>query len=193
MSTKFIYLILVVMLVFMVVEFLFVTIGRRAPFEIVYYRSNLEYDYDGNATFTTVVGLYFKDERKREEYKNAYLEASKEGLGKYFQDISKQVGREIVPYDYTVKMEEKSGVLEVTEKTFLKGAAEVKDGVVDTGMGNLTIGMSGETEIVVKIPEDAVLISAVPTPTVLEGNVLVWRPKESIPFPKVTFRKGSER
>lgn len=192
LSSRTIYILLIIMVVFMLVEFLFFFLGGRTPFEIVYYRSTIEYDYSGNATFTTSAKLYFKDEKKKEEYKTNYASASKEELNKYFSQISKEVGREIVPLDYNVKVEDTGGMLEVTETTFLKGAAQIKDEALDTGMGSLTMNVAGETEIVVKLPEDATVISVTPTPAEQENNTLIWRPDSPMVFPRLIFKRVSE-
>ncbi|AIY87797.1 MAG: Uncharacterized protein XD64_1103 [Thermotoga sp. 47_83] len=192
LSSRTIYILLIIMVVFMLVEFLFFFLGGRAPFEIVYYRSTMEYDYSGNATFTTSAKLYFKDEKKKEEYKINYASASKEELNKYFSQISKEVGREIVPLDYNVRVEDTGGMLEVTETTLLRGAAQVKGDVLDTSMGSLTMNVAGETEIVVKLPEDAAVISVTPTPSERENNTLIWRPDSSMVFPKVIFKRVNE-
>jgi len=192
LSSKTIYILLVIMVVFMLVEFLFFFLGGRAPFEIVYYKSTMEYDYSGNATFTTNAKLYFKDEKKKEEYKANYASASKEGLNEYFSQVSKEVGREIIPLDYEVSVSDSGGMLEVTETTLLKGAAQLNGDVLDTSMGSLTLNVPGETEIVMKLPEDATVISIFPTPTERENNVLIWRPKEPMRFPSVIFKRVTE-
>ncbi|AIY85995.1 hypothetical protein T2812B_02230 [Thermotoga sp. 2812B] len=192
MSSRTIYILLIIMVVFMLVEFLFFFLGGRTPFEIVYYRSTMEYDYSGNATFITNAKLYFKDEKKKEEYKANYASASKEGLNEYFSQISEEVGREIVPLDYNVKVEDTGGMLEITETTLLRGAAQVKGDVLDTSMGSLTMNVAGETEIVVKLPEDATVISVTPTPVERENNTLIWRPDSSMVFPKVIFKRVNE-
>ncbi|PLV59513.1 DUF4897 domain-containing protein [Thermotoga sp. KOL6] len=192
MSSKTIYILLIIMVVFMLVEFLFFFLGGRTPFEIVYYKSTMEYDYSGNATFTTNAKLYFKDEKKKEEYKANYASASKEGLNEYFSQISKEVGREIVPLDYRVNVNDSGGILEVTETTFLKGAARLKGDTLDTSMGSLTLNVAGETEIVLKLPEDATVVSVTPTPVEWRDNTMIWKPREPMMFPKVIFRKVTE-
>ena len=180
------------MVVFMLVEFLFFLLGGRAPFEIVYYKSTMEYDYSGNATFTTNAKLYFKDEKKKEEYKANYASASKKGLNEYFSQVSQEVGREIIPLDYKVSVSDSGGMLEVTETTLLKGAAQVNGDVLDTSMGSLTLNVAGETEIVLKLPKDATVLSVTPTPMEWRNNTLIWKPREPMRFPSVIFKRVTE-
>jgi len=177
MGKNIFYLIIFVMIAFLVIDLFFI-FARRAPFEIVYYRTNMEYDYDGNATFTTVAGLFFKDPRKRESYRETY-----------FKKVGEEVGRDIIPVSFDSTVMVRSGILEISETAFLKNVAIKKDGAIDTSMGSLTLNIVGDSEVSLKIPEGATIVSIDPTPTSIVGKTIKWRPKGPMLFPRVIFKK----
>ena len=188
MGKNIFYLIIFVMIAFLVIDLFFI-FARRAPFEIVYYRTNMEYDYDGNATFTTVAGLFFKDPRKRESYRETYLKNSKETFQEYFKKVGEEVGRDIIPVSFDSTVMVRSGILEISETAFLKNVAIKKDGAIDTSMGSLTLNIVGDSEVSLKIPEGATIVSIDPTPTSIVGKTIKWRPKGPMLFPRVIFKK----
>ena len=188
MGKNIFFLIIFVMIAFLVID-LFLIFAKRAPFEIVYYRTSMEYDYDGNATFTTIAGLFFKDPRKQETYKENYLRNSKETFQEYFKRVGEEIGREIIPISFDSTITVRSGILEISETAFLKNVAINKDGVVDTSMGSLTLNIAGDSEVSLKIPRDATIVSIEPTPTSIVGKTIKWKPNGPMLFPRVIFKK----
>jgi len=192
-NQKTIFYILIAFVVFFVVTQLFMSFGRKPPFEIVYYRSRMEYDYDGSATFTATAGLYFKDKQKEEEYKKQYAENSAGTFQEYFDQVSEKVGREISVISVDSTISSRSGVLEVIETARLSNIATVQDGLVDTSLKDISIYSVKDSEVTMALPRDAIVVSAQPTPTKVVENQLYWYPQEeSMVFPAVRFKKGED-
>jgi len=183
------YLLIAFILFFTVMQLIGVFLQRPA-FEIVYYRSRMEYDYAGNATFTTTAGLFFKDSAKQNQYLQNYKQGSIEQFKQYFAEVSKRVGRQIEVVSMESTVTERSGILEVVEKATLSNVALVENDVVDTGLKDLSINAVADSEIVVVLPEDAIVLSVEPTPTKALNNQIYWKPTGSMSFPRVVFRKG---
>ncbi len=190
MNRNLFYMMLFITLAFLVMDLVMV-FTRKPPFEVVYYRARMEYDYTGDATFTTVAGLYFKKESAKEKYIQAYKEGGLKTFKEYFKDVSKRLGREIVPVSFDSTMTERPGILEIKERAFLKGAAVVdENGIVDTSMGNLMLNTTGDSEVRVVIPEDATTLSVYPTPTEILKNEIVWKNVgNGMRFPEVRFKR----
>lgn len=186
------YLLIAFILFFTVMQLIGVFLQRPA-FEVVYYRSRMEYDYSGNAVFATTAGLFFKDKAKQQQYMQSYNQGSIEQFKQYFTEISKRVGRQIEVISMESTVTERAGVLEVFERAVLANAALVVNNVIDTSLKDLSINAVSDSEIVVIIPEDAVLISAEPTPVRTVGNQIYWKPTGSMNFPRVVFKKGEEK
>ncbi len=174
------------------IAFQFISIfTQKPPFEIVYYRSRMEYDYSGSAVFTTTAGLFFKDKNKQAQYIQQYQQVSLDTFKKYFEDVSKRIGREIEVVSMESNVNERAGILEIVEIARLNNAATVNNSVVDTQMKDLTIAGTNDSEIVVVVPLDAEIITIDPTPTKVVDNQIYWQsigPKMS--FPRVIFKRG---
>ncbi|MEJ5230262.1 MAG: DUF4897 domain-containing protein [Pseudothermotoga sp.] len=193
MNQKTLFYILIAFIVFFIVTQLVTTLTQRPPFEIAYYRSRMEYDYTGQATFTATAGLFFKDKSKQQQYINQYQQASLSTFKGYFDDVSKKVGRQIDVISMNSTVTERSGILEVLEIARLSNVASVENGVVDTSLKDITIYSVGDSEIVVVVPEDAQILSMEPTPTKVVLNEIYWQPGQaSMVFPKVVFKKGDQ-
>jgi len=192
-NQKTLFYILIAFIVFFIVTQLVTTLTQRPPFEIAYYRSRMEYDYTGQATFTATAGLFFKDKSKQQQYINQYQQVSLSTFKGYFDDVSKKVGRQIDVISMNSTITERSGILEVLEIAKLHNAASVENGVVDTSLKDITIYSVGDSEIVVVVPEDAQILTAEPTPTKIILNQIYWQPGQaSMVFPKVVFKKGDQ-
>ncbi|MCS7174250.1 DUF4897 domain-containing protein [Pseudothermotoga sp.] len=183
------YLLIVFVLFFTVMQLIGVFLQRPA-FEVVYYRSKMEYDYSGNAIFTTTAGLFFKDRAKQQQYVQNYNQGSLEQFKQYFTEISKRVGRQIEVISMESTITERAGIVEVLEKAILSNVALVMNDVIDTNLKDISINAVSDSEIVVVVPEDAVLLSVEPTPAKTVGNHIYWKPTGSMNFPRVVFRKG---
>ncbi len=190
MSKSLLYMMILIIVAFLVIDLVMV-FTRKPPFEIVYYRANMEYDYSGNATFTTTAGLFFKKESEEKRYLQAYGEGSLDTFKKYFKDVSEKLGREIVPVTFNSTTTKRAGILEIREEAFLKNAATVKDGIVDTSMGDLMLNVAGDSEIRMSIPKDATILSVDPTPLKIVDGDIVWKPQanQGMVFPKVKFKR----
>ncbi|AEH52036.1 DUF4897 domain-containing protein [Pseudothermotoga thermarum] len=191
MNQRTLFYILIAFVGFFIV-FQFITIfTQKPPFEIVYYRTKMEYDYNGSAVFTTTAGLFFKDKNKQASYVQQYQQVSLDTFRKYFEDVSKKIGREIEVVSMESSINERAGILEIVEVAKLNNAAVVTDGVVDTQMKDITLSASGDSEIVIVIPKDAVVVSVEPTPTKIVENQIYWQPIGSrMAFPRVVFKRG---
>ncbi len=174
------------------IVFQFISIfTQKPPFELVYYRTRMEYDYSGSAVFTTTAGLFFKDKNKQAQYVQQYQQVSLDTFKKYFEDVSKRIGREVEVISMQSDLNERAGILEIVETAKLNNAAVVTDNVVDTQMKDLTISGSNDSEIVIVIPTDAVIVTVEPTPTKIVDNQIYWQsigPRMS--FPRVVFKRG---
>ena len=190
MSRNLVYMMILIVVGFLIVDLIMV-FTRKPPFEIVYYRAEMEYDYSGDATFTTTAGLYFKKASAESKYMEAYKEGSVETFKKYFEDVSKRIGREVVPVTFDSTVTKRTGIVEIKETAFLKNAATVKDGVVNTSMDDLVLNVAGDSEIRVVIPDDATLIGVSPTPLKVLDNEIVWKPQSGgMKFPEVEFKRS---
>ncbi len=190
MSKSLLYMMILIIVVFLVMDIVMV-FTRKPPFEVVYYRAKLEYDYSGDATFTTTAGLFFKKESEEKKYLQAYGEGSLETFKKYFKDVSEKLGRTIEPVTFDSTTTKRSGILEIRETAYIKSAATVENGVVDTSMGDLMLNVAGDSEIRMVLPKDATVLSVEPTPTKFVGRDIVWIPQagKGMVFPKVRFKR----
>ncbi|HBT40013.1 MAG: DUF4897 domain-containing protein [Pseudothermotoga sp.] len=186
------YLLIAFVLFFTVMQLIGVFLQRPA-FEVVYYRSRMEYDYSGAATFTTMAGLFFKDPSKQQQYLQNYKQSSLEQFKQYFAEVSKRLGRQIEVISMESTVTERSGILEVMERAVLSNVAVVEQGKVDTSLKDVSINAVADSEIVVVIPEDAVVLSVEPTPVRTLDNQIYWKPAGSMTFPRVVFKKGESR
>ncbi|WP_448521897.1 DUF4897 domain-containing protein [Pseudothermotoga sp.] len=185
------YLLIAFVLFFTVMQLIGVFLQRPA-FEVVYYRSKMEYDYSGTATFTTTAGLFFKDASKQQQYLQNYKQGSIEQFKQYFAEVSKRLGRQIEVISMESTVTERSGILEVMEKAVLSNVAVVEQGVVDTSLKDVSINAVADSEIVVVVPQDAVLLSVEPTPVRTLDNQIYWKPTGSMSFPRVVFKKVNQ-
>lgn len=193
MNQKTLFYILIAFIVFFVVTQLITTLMQKPPFEIAYYRSRMEYDYTGQATFTATAGLFFKDKSKQQQYIDQYRQASVSTFKSYFDDVSKKIGRQIEVISMDSTITERSGILEVLEIARLSNAALVQDGVVDTSLKDISIYSVNDSQITVVVPQDAQILTIEPTPTKIVSNQIYWQPTQSsMVFPKVVFKKGEE-
>lgn len=182
--------VLIAFVLFLTVMQLIGVFLQRPAFEVVYYRSRMEYDYSGDATFTTTAGLFFKDASKQEQYLQSYKQGSLEQFKQYFSEISERIGRQIEVVSMESTVVERAGILEISERAVLSNVAIVEDGVVDTDLKDLSINAVADSEIVVIVPEDAIVLSVEPTPVKTVDNQIYWKPTGSMRFPRVVFRKG---
>jgi hypothetical protein len=192
-NQKTLFYILIAFIVFFIVTQLVTTLTRKPPYEIAYYRSKMEYDYTGEATFTATAGLFFKDKNKQQQYIDQYQQASLSTFKSYFDDVSEKVGRNIEVISMNSTMTERSGILEVVETARLLNAASVTNGIVDTSLKDISIYSVNDSQIVVVVPEGADILTIEPTPTKIVENAIYWQPSESsMSFPRVIFKEGEE-
>lgn len=193
MNQKTLFYILIAFIVFFIVTQLVTTLTQKPPFEIAYYRSIMEYDYTGQATFTAMAGLFFKDKSKQQQYINQYQQASTSTFKSYFDDVGKKIGRQIDVISMNSTITERSGILEVLEIARLSNVALVQDGIVDTSLKDISIYSVNDSQITVVVPQDAQVLTIEPTPTKIVSNQIYWQPSQaSMTFPKVVFKKGEE-
>lgn len=187
---------MVYILIFVVVFFLLVDIvtlmTRRPNFEVVFYDSDVYAGYSDMATITTISGLRFKNENKKNEYIKTYQETSKQTFERYFSQISKEIGRSISVIDISFRWREREGILEITEQVTLKGLVEQKNGIYTISMGNIQMNPVNNSNLRFRIPTDAVLEHIEPTPTSHNKNLIIWSGKDIQYFPKVSYKRGEK-
>lgn len=193
MNQKTLFYILIAFIVFFIATQLITTLTQKPPFEIAYYRSIMEYDYTGQATFTATAGLFFKDKAKQQQYISQYQQASTSTFKNYFDDISKKIGRQIDVISMNSTVTERSGILEILEVARLSNVALVQDGIIDTSLKDISIYSVNDSQITVIIPQDAQILTIEPTPTKVVSNQIYWQPSQaSMIFPRVIFKKGEK-
>jgi len=185
---------MIYLLIFVVVFFLLIdiiTLMTRGPnFDVVFYDSDIYSDYSDTATITTVSGLKFKNDKKKNEYIKTYQQTSKQTFEKYFSEISKEIGKSISVVDVKFDWKEREGILEITEQVTLKGLVEEKENSYTIDMGKIKMNSVSNSNVKVHIPLDAVLEHVEPTPTTQKENLIVWTDKDILYFPKIIYKRG---
>lgn len=184
-----IYLLIFVVIFFLLIDI--ITLMTRGPnFDVVFYDSDIYSDYSDTATITTVSGLRFKTDKKKNEYIKTYQETSKQTFEKYFSEISKEIGKSISVVDVKFDWKEREGILEITEQVTLKGLVEEKENSYTIDMGKIKMNSVNNSNVKVHIPLDAVLEHVEPTPTTQKENLIVWTDKDILYFPKIIYKRG---
>lgn len=185
---------MVYILIFIVIFFLFIdflTLFFRNPnFTVEYYNSDIYVSYGPEATITTISGLRFKNEKKKAEYVETYKRTSLETFKKYFSEVSKEIGKEISVVDFKSHMEERNGIMEVTESVTLKGLVQQVDSNYILDMGQIQMNSVENASLKVNLPEDAKIETIEPTPTKIIGTMIVWSGSSIKTFPRIKFRRG---
>lgn len=82
-------------------------------------------------------------------------------------------------------------LLEITETVTLSGLVrKYPNGKFEAGLGKIRLSNIGNSQLRVKIPREAELELADPTPTRVNRNVLVWEGLDILYFPNVVYKKG---
>lgn len=184
---------MIYLLIFVVVFFLLIDIialmTRSPNFDVVFYDSDIYSDYSDTATITTVSGLKFKSDKKKNEYIKTYQETSKQTFEKYFSEISKEIGKSISVIDVKFNWKEREGILEITEQVTLKGLVSQKEDLYTIDMGKIKMNAVNNSNVKVHIPSDAILEHVEPTPTTQRENLIVWADKDIVYFPKIIYKR----
>ncbi len=184
-----IYILMFVIIFFMLFD-LWITFTRGKNFEVEYYVSEIEVDYSTETTITTTTGLVFRKERDKQDYLSKYLETSKNTFDKYFEQISKDIGKDVRVIDFRNSYKERQGVLELTEQITLSNiCSDDGQGVFTLDMGRLKLNTAYNSVLKVYLPKDSVLITVEPTATKITGNTIVWEKDDIIYFPRITFER----
>lgn len=187
-----IYILIFVVIFFLIIDI--VTLMMRKPnFNVVFYDSDIYSDYSDTATITTVSGLKFNNEKKKNEYIKTYQETSKETFEKYFSEISKEIGKTISVVDVKFDWKEREGILEITEQVTLKGLVQEKEGSYIIDMGRIKMNPVDNSNLKVHMPSDAMLEYVEPTPTTQNKNIIIWTSKGIQYFPKIMYKRGEKK
>ncbi|MGC8819843.1 MAG: DUF4897 domain-containing protein [Fervidobacterium sp.] len=187
-------------LIFIVLFFLLIdltTLFFRGPnFDVVFYNSDVFFDYSEVATITTVSGLKFKSNKKKDDYLKVYKDTSRQTFEKYFSEVSKEINKNIQVVDVKYSWKDREDILEITESVTLKGLVSSKEEngtkVYTVGMGRIKMNAVGNANLKLHIPQGSIVLSVEPTPTVQNGDFLLWSNEDIIFFPEVSFKRSED-
>lgn len=187
-----IYLLVLIVLFFLITDIL--TLMFRSPnFTVEYYNSDIIAGYEDNATITTVSGLKFKSDKKKEEYIKTYKQTSLDTFKKYFSEVSDEIGKKIEVIDFKSTMDDNESILEITETVVLSGIVQKSDSSYILDMGQIRMNSVANSTLKVHLPEDAEIETVEPTPTKNLGTLLVWSGEDIKTFPKVVYKSSTHR
>jgi len=184
-----IYILVLIVVFFLLVDVLTLFFGGP-NFTVEYYDSDIHVSYSSTATITTVSGLKFKNEKKKNEYIESYKKTSLETFKKYFSEVSKEVGKEIEVIDFKSNMRERDGIMEVTEIVTLKGLVQESDSIFVLDMGQIQMNSVANSNLKVHLPDGAKVESIEPTPTKNLGTLIIWSGKDIKTFPRIKFKRS---
>lgn len=188
-NKTFIYILVFIVVIFLIIDLLTV-FNRKPKFDITFYQTTIELDFSDTATLTTTAGLLFKNEKDMYEYKESYTNASSETFLKYFEQISKEIGKTITVLNYENNARERGGILEIEETAVLKNLVSISNDKYTLSMGELQINPNSNSIFTVILPDTSYLISANPTPTKIEENQITWSGEKLGKFPTVIYRRA---
>uniref|UniRef100_A0A7C4GKX6 DUF4897 domain-containing protein n=1 Tax=Fervidobacterium thailandense TaxID=1008305 RepID=A0A7C4GKX6_9BACT len=184
------YVLIFVLVFFLLIDFVSLFFVRR-NFSFEYYTTDVIVGFSEIATITTFGGLRFKDVKKREEFMRSYGANSKKNFEEYFSKISRDIGREVNVLNVESTATSRDTLLEITETVTLSGLVrKYPNGKFEAGLGKIRLSNIGNSQLRVKIPREAELELADPTPTRVNRNVLVWEGLDILYFPNVVYKKG---
>lgn len=184
------YVLIFVLVFFLLIDFVSLFFVRR-NFSIEYYTTDVMVGFSEIATITTFSGLRFKDVKKREEFMRSYGANSKKTFEEYFSKISRDIGREVNVLNVESTATSRDTLLEITETVTLSGLVrKYPNGKFEAGLGKVRLSNIGNSQLRVRIPREAELELADPTPTSVSRNVLVWEGSDILYFPNVVYKKG---
>lgn len=184
------YILIFVLVFFLLIDFVSLFFVRR-NFSIEYYTTDVMVGFSEIATITTFSGLRFKDVKKREEFMRSYGANSKKTFEEYFSKISRDIGREVNVLNVESTATSRDTLLEITETVTLSGLVKkYPNGKFEAGLGKIRLSNIGNSQLRVRIPREAELELADPTPTRVNRNVLVWEGSDILYFPNVVYKKG---
>jgi len=185
-----IYLLVLIVLFFLITDV--ITLMFRGPnFTVEYYNSDVLVGYTDVATITTVSGLKFKSEKKKEEYLTTYEQTSLETFKKYFSEISKDIGKKIEVLDFKSNIKNNVSILEITETVVLKGIVQPKNDTYIFDMGQIRMNSVANSTFKVHLPEDVRIESVEPTPTKNLGTLILWSGEDIKTFPRIVYKRLS--
>jgi phosphoenolpyruvate carboxylase len=183
-----IYLLVLIVLFFLITDV--ITLMFRGPnFTVEYYNSDVLVGYTDVATITTVSGLKFKSEKKKEEYLTTYEQTSLETFKKYFSEVSKDIGKKIEVLDFKSNIKNNASILEITETVVLKGIVQPKNDAYIFDMGQIRMNSVANSTFKVHLPEDVRIESVEPTPTKNLGTLILWSGEDIKTFPRIVYKR----
>ncbi|MDI3517577.1 MAG: hypothetical protein PWP37_702 [Thermotogota bacterium] len=183
----------VIMAVFMVVN-IFFAFRNRTNYSQVYYRATYSYDYEGTVRTNTTARLAFEKYDELLKAKDSINNEDPQKKVEYYQQaidrLSQDLDRTMKVVSFNSSATVVDGLLQIVESSVITGFATLTaDGIVDTNLGPNKLQLTGDSKLIIEVPEDAVVLSVSPTPTEELDGGFVWQNVGTIPFPTVRFRK----
>ncbi len=183
-----IYILIFIIIFFMLFD-LWITFTRGKNFEVEFYVSEIDVGYSSETTITTTTGLVFRKEKDKQNYLSKYLETSKSTFDKYFEQLSKDIGKEVKVISFKNSYIERQGILELTEQLTLSNICSEQEGIFTLDMGKIKLNTAYNSVLKIYLPKDSNLLTVEPTPTTITGNIIIWEKNDILYFPKITFER----
>lgn len=191
---RFLWILVAVLGAVMIYQF-FMMNRNKTPYKQTYYVS--EYIFDNNSTavsiHTVARFLFDKPEDLRKAMDRFKSLSNKDKLKAYndiFAKLSKSLKKPIKALSYQSTMTaENTTTLQIEENGVVSGLVSSTDDHVKIAMGKAEMKLDKNSKVIFDLPKGSKLISALPTPTSVNGNKLIWKGPMDLEFPEVEYKK----
>ncbi len=191
---RFLWILVAVLGAVMIYQF-FMMNRNKAPYKQTYYAS--EYIFSNNSTavsiHTVARFLFDKPEELKKTMDRFRSLSNKDKLKAYndiFAKLSKSLKKPIKALSYQSTMTAKNATtLQIEENGIVSGLVSSTDNHVKIAMGKAEMKLDKNSKVIFVLPEGSKLISALPTPTSVNGNKLIWKGPMNLEFPEVEYKK----